>query len=64
MEQAIDVRAKLVGDRLVVWIDGDLVLDRSFPFQAKSGSVGLAVISDDGITAFDNVQVLKNATCL
>jgi len=64
MQQAIDVHAKLVGDRLVVWIDGDLVLDRSFPFQAKSGSVGLAVIRDDGITAFDNVQVLKNATCL
>ena len=46
----------------MVWIDGKLVLDRSFPFQAKSGSVGLAAI-DDGITAFDNVQVLKNATC-
>ena len=67
--QTIDVRAKLVGDRLMVWIDGELVVDQSFPFQAKSGSVGLAVISSDGtpesagITAFDNVQVLKNATC-
>jgi len=67
--QTIDVRAKLVGDRLLVWIDGELVVDRSFPFQAKSGSVGLAVISSDGtpdsagITAFDNVQVLNNATC-
>ena len=53
----------------MVWIDGELVVDQSFPFQAKSGSVGLAVIRGDGtpesagITAFDNVQVLKNATC-
>jgi hypothetical protein len=62
VEQTIDVHAKLVGNRLMVWIDGEAVLDRSFPFQAKSGSVGLAAI-DDGITAFDNVQVLKNATC-
>jgi hypothetical protein len=62
VEQTIEVHAKLVGDRLVVWIDGELVLDRSFPFRAKSGSVGLAVI-EGGITAFDNVQVLKNATC-
>lgn len=43
------------------------MVDRSFPFHAKSGSVGLAVISpyegSAGITAFDNVQVLNNATC-
>ena len=63
VEETLDVQVKLVGDRLVVWINGELVLDRSFPFQAKSGSVGLAVIGVGGITAFDNVQVLKNATC-
>lgn len=67
VEQTLDVRVKLVGDRLLVWIDGEPVVDRTFPFQAKSGSVGLAVISSDGfsagITAFDNVQVLTNATC-
>ncbi|HEX6395973.1 MAG TPA: family 16 glycoside hydrolase [Steroidobacteraceae bacterium] len=64
VDEALDVRVKLVGDRLIVWINGDLVLDRSFPFQAKSGSVGLAVIGVGGTTEFDNVQVLKNATCL
>lgn len=62
-EQTLDVHTKLVGDRLLVWIDGELVLDRSFPFQATSGSVGLAVIGPDGTTTFDNVQVLRDATC-
>ena len=38
------------------------LLDRSSPFHATSGAVGLAVI-DNGVTAFDNVQVLKNASC-
>jgi len=54
--QTIDVRVKLVGDQLTVWIDDRLVLDRSFPFRARPGSVGLVVI-DEGVTAFDNVQV-------
>jgi len=63
VEETLDVQLKLVGDRLVVWINGELVLDRTFPFQAKSGSVGLAVIGIGGTTTFDNVQVLKNATC-
>jgi hypothetical protein len=39
-----------------VWIDGQLVLNRSFPFAATKGQIGLAVI-DGGITAFDNVRV-------
>jgi hypothetical protein len=64
MGQTIDVRIKLVGDHLAVWVDDQLVLDRSFPFHATSGSVGLVVI-DDGVTAFDNVQValLGDAPC-
>jgi len=62
--ETIDVRVKLVGDHLAVWIDGQLVLDRSFPFRATSGSAGLVVI-DEGVTAFDNVQValLGDAPC-
>ena len=55
--QTIDVRAKLIGDLLCVWIDGELVLSRRFPFQATSGSMGLAAIRHGGVTAFDNVQV-------
>lgn len=54
--QTIDVRVKLIGDLLCVWIDGELVLSRRFPFRATSGSIGLAAINA-GITAFDNVQV-------
>ena len=62
--QTIDVRVKLVGDHLTVWIDDRLVLDRSFPFRARPGAVGLVVI-DEGVTAFDNVQValLGDAPC-
>ena len=56
MGQTIDVHLKLVGDHLMVWIDGQLVLDRNFPFRARPGSMGLVVI-DQGVTAFDNVQV-------
>jgi hypothetical protein len=62
MGQTVEAHVKLVGNRVVVWLDGKLILDRSFPFRAKSGAVGLGVI-EDGVTAFDNVQVLKNATC-
>ena len=62
MGQTIEAHVKLVGNRVVVWIDGKLVLDRSFPFRATSGAVGLGVI-DNGVTAFDNVQVLKDASC-
>ncbi|HET9865582.1 MAG TPA: hypothetical protein VFP37_19250 [Steroidobacteraceae bacterium] len=62
MGQTVEAHVKLVGNRVVVWLDGELILDRSFPFRAKSGSVGLGVI-EGGVTAFDNVQVLKNATC-
>jgi hypothetical protein len=54
--QTIDVQIKLVGDHLMVWIDGQVVLDRNFPFRARPGAMGLVVI-DEGVTAFDNVQV-------
>jgi hypothetical protein len=54
--QTIHVRITLIGNRLQVWIDAHLVLDRSFSFVATKGQVGLAVINA-GITAFDNVSV-------
>jgi hypothetical protein len=37
-------------------MDGELVLERCYDFRASSGAVGLAVIND-GVSAFDNVQV-------
>jgi hypothetical protein len=58
--ETIHVRAKLIGNHLQVWIDGSMVLDRSFSFVNTTGRVGLGVINDEfgeGITAFDNVQV-------
>ena len=54
--ETVHVRVMLVGNRLQVWIDGELVLNRPFPFVATKGQVGLAVIAS-GITAFDNVLV-------
>jgi len=57
MGQVLHVHARLVGQRLTVWVDGRLVFDRSLPFQAKHGGVGLAVITDHGVSAFDNVRV-------
>jgi hypothetical protein len=54
--ETIHVRVKLIGNRVQVWIDNHLVLNRSFPFAATTGRMGLAVI-EGGITAFDNVQV-------
>jgi len=54
--ETIHVRIRLVGNRLQVWIDGHLVLNRSFPFAATRGRVGVAVIAA-GITAFDNMRV-------
>jgi len=54
--QTIHARAQLVHDRLRVWIDGTLVLNRSFPFAVRSGALGVGVIGG-GVTAFDNVFV-------
>lgn len=56
MGQTIDVQVRLVGNILKVWMDGELVLERCYDFRASSGAVGLAVIND-GVSAFDNVQV-------
>src|SRR6266487_1104142 len=36
--QTIHTRAQLVHERLRVWIDGTLVLNRSFPFSVRSGA--------------------------
>lgn len=54
--QTIHVRVQLVHDRLRVWIDGTLVLNRSFPFSERTGALGVDVIGG-GVTAFDNVFV-------
>jgi hypothetical protein len=54
--QTIHVRAKLVGNHLRVWINSQMVLDRSFPFAATKGQVGLAAL-DGEVAAFDNVRV-------
>ena len=55
--EVLPVRIRLVGRRLTVWVKERVVLDRSLPFQAKRGGVGLAVITDHGVSAFDNVRV-------
>ncbi|MET0658691.1 MAG: hypothetical protein ABW110_11115, partial [Steroidobacteraceae bacterium] len=61
MGEVLQVRIRLVGQRLTVWVKQRLVLNRELPFHAKRGGVGLAVITDQGVSAFDNVrvQVLK-----
>jgi hypothetical protein len=55
--EVINVRARLVGRRLQIWMKGQLVVDRSFPFRATHGSVGVSVITDLGYSVFDNVRV-------
>lgn len=57
MGEVLQVRIRLAGRRLTVWVKERVVLDRSLPFQAKRGGVGLAVITDHGVSAFDNVRV-------
>jgi len=55
--QTIHVPVRLTGQRLRVWSDHLLVLDRVFPFAVQRGRVGLGVI-EAGTTTFDNVKVL------
>ena len=55
--EIIEVRVKLVGQRLQVWSKGQLVLDGLFPFRMTPGSVGVSVITDLGYSVFDNVRV-------
>jgi hypothetical protein len=57
MGEVLQVRIRLVGKRLTVWAKQQLVLDRVLPFQARHGGVGLAVITDHGVSVFDNVRV-------
>ncbi|MET0987400.1 MAG: FG-GAP repeat protein [Steroidobacteraceae bacterium] len=57
MGEVLQVRIRLVGQRLTVWVKQRLVLNRELPFHAKRGGVGLAVITDQGVSAFDNVRV-------
>lgn len=59
--EIVDVRVRLVGQRLQVWMKGQLVLDSLFPFRVTRGSVGVGLIPDLGYSIFDNVrvQVLK-----
>ncbi len=57
--QTIHVRLKLIGQKLSVWIDDVLVLDRTFNFKnTKAGQGGVAVI-DAGKAEFDNVKAIK-----
>jgi hypothetical protein len=55
--EVIHVRIKLVGQRLQVWMKGQLVVDGLFPFRATRGAVGVSVITDLGYSVFDNVRV-------
>jgi hypothetical protein len=55
--EIVNIRIRLAGQRLQVWMKGQLVLDGSFPFRATRGSVGLSVITDLGYSVFDNVRV-------
>jgi hypothetical protein len=55
--EIVDVRVKLVGQRLQVWMKGQLVLDGLFPFRVTRGSVGVGLIPDLGYSIFDNVRV-------
>lgn len=57
MGEVLQVHVRLVAKRLTVRVGGRLVLDRLLPFQAKRGAVGLAVITDHGVSGFDNVRV-------
>ena len=52
--QTIRARIRLTGDRLQVWTDGVQVLDRTFPFSARTGRAGVGVYLDKA--AFDDVQ--------
>jgi hypothetical protein len=55
--EIIRVRARLVGQRLQVWVNGRQVLDGLFPFRTARGAVGMSVITDLGYSVFDNVRV-------
>jgi hypothetical protein len=57
MGEVLQVRIRLVGHHLKVWVGQRVVLNRSLPFQARHGSVGLAVITDHGVSAFDNIRL-------
>lgn len=57
MEDDLDIEVQLRGDRLVVFRDGEQVMDREFDFaNDAAGQVGVAVI-DRSLTSFDSVWV-------
>jgi hypothetical protein len=55
--ETIQVRVRLVGQRLRVWTDQVLVLDQAFPFAVQTGRLGLGV-AEAGRTTFDNVKAV------
>ncbi len=58
-DERIDVDVELRGQRLVVRIDGDTVLDREFDFaNTAEGRAGVAVI-DNAMTTFDDVWIRR-----
>lgn len=55
--EVIKVRVRLVGQRLMIWVNGRSILDGEFPFFMRQGAVGMTVITDLGYAVFDNVRV-------
>lgn len=58
MEQPIAVDVSLVGEHLIVIVDGETVLERDIPFANTTGRQGVAVI-DRARTSFDSVYMLR-----
>lgn len=57
MEDDLEIEVELRGERLIVFRDGEQVLDREFDFANDGeGQVGVAVI-DRAVTSFDSVWV-------
>jgi hypothetical protein len=55
--EVIEVRVRLVGQRLQLWMNGRSIVDGEFPFTVRRGKVGMTVITDLGYAVFDNVRV-------
>jgi hypothetical protein len=52
----LDVCATLVDQRLVVDVDGTRVIDRTFPFVVRAGSIGVHAL-EANLVAYDDVRV-------
>lgn len=56
MGEPIDAEIFLTGQRLVVLVNGETVLDRSFPIAEVTGAVGIGVI-DHATSVFDDLVI-------